>query len=59
MESPFSGSLDKQFLVTLKYFIDSELSFLKPNELSKERYIIFQNAFNQVWFLIRKKIFKF
>jgi hypothetical protein len=41
---------DKTFLNSLQLFIDEELSYLNPNELSKERYLIFQQAFNQVFY---------
>ncbi len=50
MESSRLSGRDREFLQKLKFFIDSELSYFPPNVLSKERYIVFQQAFNQVYF---------
>ena len=48
MESSGVSSRDKEFLQELNFYIDSELSYFPPNVVSKERYIIFQQTFNQV-----------
>lgn len=47
MES--ARSRDKEFIEKLKFYIDSELEYFPPNGISKERFIIFQQAFNQVF----------